>query len=308
MDQAQRRDIRKLEDNTLSMSVDGYGGESPYSLFLVESDYKCNNWVVDGNDFSKQSLPQTDSIIFNIAPLEELALKNIVGLKINITMSVENFTSRVPTLESVGFYGDFRLIGLPLVNREDHKLELDLKNFSQSVIDSLVTEKGFDIVLNFDGDGSNCSVTLSDLELLVYFEDKLEDERDVVWNRVRDKVFDMVYPVGSIYTSVNDVNPSVLFGGVWEKIKDTFLLASGTTYSTGATGGEATHKLTVNEMPSHRHDLNRNFSDGSGGSTNAYIVTADRVTSTKYTGYTGGGQAHNNMPPYLVVNVWKRVE
>ena len=66
-------------------------------------------------------------------------------------------------------------------------------------------------------------------------------------------VLDKVYPVGSIYMSVNSTNPKTLFGGTWVQIKDRFLLAAGTTYKAGATGGEAAHTLTASEMPSHNH-------------------------------------------------------
>ena len=52
-------------------------------------------------------------------------------------------------------------------------------------------------------------------------------------------LIDIIYPIGSIYMSVNSVNPSTLFGGTWEQIQDKFLLASGSTYSNGATGGSA---------------------------------------------------------------------
>ena len=57
------------------------------------------------------------------------------------------------------------------------------------------------------------------------------------------------YPVGSIYMSVNNINPANFFGGKWEQIKDRFLLACGSTYSNGSTGGEAIHQLTVDELP-----------------------------------------------------------
>ena len=132
--------------------------------------------------------------------------------------------------------------------------------------------------------------------------------------------FDDVYPVGSIYMSVNNTNPSVLFGGTWEQLKDKFLLASGDTYTTGNTGGEATHTLTTNEMPSHTHIQNAH--SHTIGSLARYPVNGNGVasvgdgygnTNNYKTGNTtatnqneGGGQAHNNMPPYLVVNVWKR--
>ena len=115
-----------------------------------------------------------------------------------------------------------------------------------------------------------------------------------------------VYPVGSIYMSVNSTSPQSLFGGTWEQLKDRFLLGSGNTYQGGATGGEATHTLTIEEMPSHTHTL----SDGA-----SMVLTSNQYGINKGTSAgagngainnTGGDQAHNNMPPYLVVYMWKR--
>lgn len=120
-------------------------------------------------------------------------------------------------------------------------------------------------------------------------------------------IFDMVYPVGSVYVSVNATNPSALFGGTWEQIKDRFLLSAGDTYKAGETGGEATHVLTVDEMPRHNHSIdNLNAS----GSTTPYM-TVQAQEKKGYGGnvqtfFTGGGQAHNNMPPYIVVYIWQR--
>ena len=128
-------------------------------------------------------------------------------------------------------------------------------------------------------------------------------------------VLEMAYPVGAIYLSVNNVNPNVLFGfGSWEQIKDTFLLATGDIYSAGSTGGEAEHLLTTEEIPSHTHIFNRHQlwrtetvpasgeSDGYGASNKTLKVYADNTSTI------GGGQAHNNMPPYLAVYMWKRIE
>ncbi len=117
-----------------------------------------------------------------------------------------------------------------------------------------------------------------------------------------------IYPVGSIYISVNNTNPGTMFGGTWERIQDRFLLASGSTYGAGTTGGEATHTLTVNEMPSHQHRMTIE-GGGSMRASGVKWVTANNMR--QYAGdmieSTGGGQAHNNMPPYLAVYVWKRV-
>lgn len=119
-----------------------------------------------------------------------------------------------------------------------------------------------------------------------------------------------IYPVGSIYISVNSTNPGTMFGGTWERIQDTFLLASGSTYGAGTTGGEARHTLTINEMPSHSHNFNdgrRYYTERAGGNEILSPQTTSSYNFTRTTANTGGGQAHNNMPPYLAVYVWKRV-
>jgi len=119
------------------------------------------------------------------------------------------------------------------------------------------------------------------------------------------KIRDFIYPVGSIYMSVNNTSPATIFGGTWEQIKDTFLLSAGDTYTAGATGGEATHTLTTDEMPSHIHSIHDVGAAGTG--TAIYGgVRLNQVYANNNSGSTGGGQAHNNMPPYLVVYVWKR--
>lgn len=126
------------------------------------------------------------------------------------------------------------------------------------------------------------------------------------------------YPVGSIYLSTsNSVSPATLFGGTWVQIKDKFLLTAGDSYTAGATGGEAEHTLTVDEMPKHRHPLNASSTSSStylAGSKSAYsgpglLSTSDDdgdQTFKYVVQKTGGGAAHNNMPPYLVVYAWYR--
>lgn len=141
------------------------------------------------------------------------------------------------------------------------------------------------------------------------------------------------YPVGSIYMSVNSTSPSTLFGGTWEAMPaGRVLLAQGTaswgTYNAGATGGEATHQLTVGEMPSHNHSASSNWTgehthgiqaQAQNGADN-YISYFESVRNlrTFYTNSAGGhshtitvnnngsSQAHNNMQPYLAVYMWKR--
>lgn len=134
------------------------------------------------------------------------------------------------------------------------------------------------------------------------------------------------YPVGAIYLSVTDTDPATLFGGTWERISQgRFLIGAGAnvanttdywgSYAAGAEnfpagemGGEVTHTLTVDEMPSHTHSERLEWSNtkawgltGTGEGANAVV---DQGTATEA---TGGGKPHSNMPPYLVVYMWKRV-
>ena len=127
-------------------------------------------------------------------------------------------------------------------------------------------------------------------------------------------VLDNVYPVGSIYMNVNSTNPGTLFGGTWEQIQGRFLLGMSSSYPAGSSGGEATHTLTTSEIPSHSHvalyGLDGAVDDFLGGSSADYGTRAGSTWNTTNYDYstssTGGGQPHNNMPPYLSVYIWKR--
>lgn len=119
-----------------------------------------------------------------------------------------------------------------------------------------------------------------------------------------------IYPVGSIYISTNaNFNPQTTWGGTWIKTADgRCLIGANDTYPLGSTGGEATHTLTVAEMPSHKHNTD-DWILGGGG-TNANITMGGNYYAHHYgneiISNTGGGQAHNNMQPYLAVYMWKR--
>lgn len=114
-----------------------------------------------------------------------------------------------------------------------------------------------------------------------------------------------LFAVGQVHISFSDTNPSELFGGTWERIRGKFLLAESDDYTIGTTGGEATHTLTVREMPSHNHEsLYAEFTSGGHSRITATTNTNDMSTYSKY---TGGSQPHNNMPPYIAVYMWRRI-
>ena len=144
----------------------------------------------------------------------------------------------------------------------------------------------------------------------------------------QSNLINLIYPVGSIYLSVNSTNPATLFGGTWERISDTFLIAAGTTYAAGTTGGEATHTLIANELPHLEGAAQSGYvwaeSNTEVTSTGASGIFSMSGTNEEYTYPTawannvgarrpgmlsisfGNNQSHNNIPPYLAVYIWKR--
>lgn len=125
---------------------------------------------------------------------------------------------------------------------------------------------------------------------------------------------DLFYPIGSIYMSTNQTDdPQSRFSGTyWLPIYDRFLLAAGSTYKAGSTGGEATHTLTAVEMPTHRHSIYYPNAGGPYGDANISYPEGSGVKKTWQaemckTEIAGDGVAHNNMPPYLAVYMWRRV-
>ena len=122
--------------------------------------------------------------------------------------------------------------------------------------------------------------------------------------KVSGAIFDAIYPVGSIYLAYNHTNPSTLFGGTWTRMTDGFLWASRATDTIGQTGGEKTHTLTVDELPSHTHG---SVYSGNVSGTKTHAWLASGGSSMAYgTIAAGGGGAHNNMPPYIQVSIWRR--
>lgn len=172
---------------------------------------------------------------------------------------------------------------------------------------------------------------------------------DGAWKQVSQRsikdIVDIIYPVGSIYTTIGSQNPNEIWSGTtWERYAaGRVLLSAGTytengttyTYTAGATGGEAKHTLTAGEMPSHSHsasssttgahyhgawcdekgnplglyDSNRNYAGSGSMDWNNPLGRTSTDGNHSHTisiGSTGGNGSHENRPPYSVVNVWRR--
>lgn len=139
----------------------------------------------------------------------------------------------------------------------------------------------------------------------------------------------MIYPVGSVYLTMDGKDPTKIFTGTeWKKVSEgKFLAGVGAGrdvnkvlhgIGAGEGAGEYFHTLTIPKMPEHKHSIkvcNDGNPDGkrdrSSGAECQYCNTQDNRTNAQYnvipeTYLTGGGAAHNNMPPYFGVFVWQR--
>lgn len=143
-------------------------------------------------------------------------------------------------------------------------------------------------------------------------------------------LLDIVYPVGSIYQSMSTKSPVDFIGGTWTKIT-TFLYGAN---AANQTGGEATHKLSLNEMPAHNHNGSTGGAGGHNHSIDGRIIawygpgggnvlqgsgnyfgsvgtfggqsTSEVGNHTHTIASNGGGAAHNNLPPYTTCFIWYR--
>ena len=160
------------------------------------------------------------------------------------------------------------------------------------------------------------------------FNGKAED----IFNKKSD------YPIGSICMFKADIDPNELYGGTWVRIKGKFILgADDSIYPLGSEGGEAVHTLTENEMPSHNHgkkplvgsmwniasqSANHNLAAAKDGivstamveghgyavnSTTEAVVDGFEIDASHEHDSVGGGQPHNNMPPYVALYIWTKV-
>ena len=128
------------------------------------------------------------------------------------------------------------------------------------------------------------------------------------------------FPIG--YGGFFQTDPTTIYSGTtWAQKKDVFILAAGDTFAAESTGGEAQHKLTVDEMPTHKHSsgsyqngYSSNNSDEGAYCTWVNIGTAHNNDPGPTTGengpvstsWVGGSQPHNNMPPYYTMPFWIR--
>lgn len=124
--------------------------------------------------------------------------------------------------------------------------------------------------------------------------------------------FKLMHPVGSIYMTTIETNPSEIFGfGTWElwgagRVPVGVDTTQSEFNTIEKTGGEKTHTLTINEMPSHNHNIRAGEEGTEVHNEFGPINTSNKNKYQILSLYSGGNQPHNNLQPYITCYMFKR--
>ena len=142
-------------------------------------------------------------------------------------------------------------------------------------------------------------------------EQLTQEIQDAVDNLLTPQIVgQLIYPVGSIYVSVNSTNPGTIFGGTWEQIKDQFLLACGTKYAAGSTGGSAdavipthTHTITASSNSAGAHTHTTSGTAATAGA-HTHTVSGTAVSAGAHTHTVSGTAASAGAHTHGMNKLW----
>ena len=251
-------------------------------------------------------------IVFNIKEIQD-DLKANPSLYEN-KFNLENLSQKTVYFKSLGNISDiFKFIKDLLDNKKDtiekikNKIIINVKfplgNKEEKISFDILEKK-----ISLESSLKNINESLKEINKTNIIT-KAEFKKDLL---------EKVYPIGSYYWSEKNTSPSDIFGGSWTKIRGRFLFASDSNHDVGSTGGSERHTLTIDEMPRHSHEYKKFRSFGSNNfgrpDGNSFTYPCNLTDHKDYyefletysTTSVGGGSSHNNMPPFLTANCWKR--
>ncbi len=301
-----------LEPYELEYWVTKFGGKLKINLIITVSnnDITTKEWSYEVRLYL-EDLPESDIDEGQYQSLSTLAIKTTETAKL-VDENYEKILSmykKLTALENLLKDGEWIFDG-------EAGSDIDI----EFVIDN-----------EFDADSGNALANKVITERFAQLSDNIskltenigQNVYESVIGEIKAEILKEAHPIGSYYWSDEATEPSMLFGGMWQQVKDVFVLAAGDKFGCGSTGGEAEHKLTEKEMPQHFHMFSPSASvdgidfvvptksSGTGLSSikkegNAHYP-GHWASSTWGTNKKGGNQAHNNMPPYIATYCWKRI-
>lgn len=252
MDQTQRRDIDITLDDRLTLAIDEENiADNPY--VFEPTSFQGNNWFKQGSNIVKLNLAEQDSIIFLSSPLSKLLQKDITNVIVSFDYQVSNVSVNYPILSNISLtcmeMTNYMLVENILTTQGHIDVDCSLFNFSSNVVNTSISEQGFKVGINFNGNKSNATIKLSNVQIQFKYNNKLLQQSDSVINRLE---------------------PYVDF---WREDDDLVLQIGGDATGKGMdhSGGDV-DTYTKSEIDA-KLDLKVNTETGKGLSSNDYTLT-----------------------------------
>jgi hypothetical protein len=252
-------------------------------------------------------------ILFNIKEIQDDLTSNPAIYENKFTL--ENLSQKTVHFKSLGNVPDiFKFLKDLLDNRKD---TIEKKN-NKIIINVKFPLGNKEEKISFEILAKNISLETS-LKNINESLKEINKTNIITKAQFKKDLLDKVYPIGSYYWSEKNTSPEDIFGGSWTKIKGRFLFASDSNHTVGQIGGEERVTLTQDEMPSHSHQYQKfrhldwtSFDNTLLGYSKYFPCNYNNdkypatFLETDSTASVGGGHSHNNMPPFLTANCWKR--
>lgn len=297
--QLKARGLEKLQNTQYTESFEG---EADWGAYQYRVDYDVGDLVTIRNQYgiaanirivAVEEIEDEDG--YTVTPV----LADCTSIEQNQNASISNSGSTSNYVSSTSSGGDYSA-ELASIRTSISSLQSDV-SVNTSDISSLDRQ-----VSSLKTSTSNNASDISDLDSRV---STLESNSGSGGSVDTTTLLKAVYPVGAIYISTSSTSPATLFGfGSWSRIQDAFLLGVGSSYATysGKTGGEATVTLTESQLPQFYPGVYIYNASGSISNVYAFSPAGYKANSTANMKRVGSGSAHNNMPPYYGVYIWRR--
>ena len=206
MDQTQRRDIDTTLDDRLTLAIDEENiADNPY--IFEPTSFVGNNWFKQGNNIVKLNLAEQDSLIFLSSPLTKLGQKDISNVIVSFDYNISNVSVNYPILSNISLtcmeMTNYMLVENILTTQGHIDVDCSLFNFSSNVVNTSISEQGFKVGINFNGNKSNATIKLSNVQIQFKYNNKVLQQSDSVVNRLepyvdfyRDEDGDLVLQIG----------------------------------------------------------------------------------------------------------------
>lgn len=227
-----QREVDKLITQSVTNTIDAYNTiTSPYIVTLFKK-VKGNNWLIDQTElgdekyytYTKQLLPDTDTLKLRIDPISQLKYKYITDFTINFNTEISNYNAKpkISNVTAIVFDNEYPLEVNEYIE-ESNTIECGLfdMDLDDTVIYDAIQASEFWIELNFNGNGSNCKLVINNFNVEIGFSDDLEIERNAIYNRLEDLFDDIDLNLDDLNRTIHPENYPVisLISDTYEKFK-----------------------------------------------------------------------------------------